>query len=135
MRPASMVGRIARRTSRPDAGMVTAELAMAIPALVLVLAVLLGVVEAASDLARASDAARSAARAASIGTSDRTVISDAARLAPEGSEVDVTSEDGWVYASVSLPPMRWGPISLPLPEVTGTAPLDVGVAAAGSGVP
>jgi hypothetical protein len=122
-----IAGRIAGRRASTDAGMVTAELALAIPALVLVLAILIAVVGVASDLAQASDAARSAARAASVGASDRTVVSDAVRLAPEGSDVHLSSDDGWVYASVSVPALRWGPIAIPLPQVTGAAPLETSV--------
>jgi hypothetical protein len=115
--------------------MVTAELALAIPALVLVLAVLVTVVGAASDLARASDAARSAARAASVGTSDTVVVSDTARLAPQGSDIQLRSEDGWVYASVSVPALQWGPLVIPMPVVTGAAPLESNVVMQGSAAP
>ena len=67
MRPVFVAGRTGGpkpASAAGDAGMVTAELAMAVPALVLVVALLVTVVSAASHLARAPDAARSAARAA-----------------------------------------------------------------------
>jgi hypothetical protein len=104
--------------------MVTAELAMALPALVVVMALLVTVVGAASDVARASDAARSAARAASIGTDNDRVVADASRLAPPGSRIGIASDGGWVTVSVSPPPVRVGPFRVALPAVSGEAPVE-----------
>ncbi len=100
---------------------------MALPALVLVLSLLLSVVGAASDVSRASDAARSAARSASIGTADREVLDAAARLAPMGSEVSVAVRDEWVHVTVDIPPQRWGPLEIPAPTITAAAPLEPGL--------
>lgn len=123
MRLASVVSRIIKVQS----GMVTAELALAIPSLALVLALLLAVLGAASDVARASDAARSAARAASIGTAESDVIAAATRLAPANAEISVAIEGGWARVTVDVAPRTLGPFSLPSPTVTGSAPLDAGV--------
>ena len=126
MRPTRVVGRIAHvlRSDGHADGMVTAELAMAIPALGLVIAMLTSVVGAASDLARASDAARSAARAASIGTNNDDVVASAGRVAPDGADIELTVVRGWARVAVAVPPLRWGPIQIPLPTVTGAAPLE-----------
>ena len=129
MRPVFVAGRTGgpKRASAAggrDAGMVTAELAMAVPALALVVALLVTVVSAASHLARAADAARSAARAASIGAGHDQVVADASRLAPTGSTIRFTSDGGWVTVSVTPPAVRVGPFSLPLPPVSGEAPLE-----------
>jgi hypothetical protein len=104
--------------------MVTAELALAMPALVMVVSLLLAVVGVASDLSRASDAARSAARATSIGTDEETVRDAALQLAPPRSELSVTVSDGWVHVSVVAPQRHWGPVPLPAPTVTGAALLE-----------
>jgi hypothetical protein len=129
VRPVEVAGRTDQsghsdRSEPCDEGMVTAELALALPALVLVVAMLVAVVGAASSVAKASDAARSAARAASIGTPSDQVLSSASRLAPAGSDIAVTSDEGWVTVSVSPPPVRIGPFSVSLPEVTGAAPVE-----------
>jgi hypothetical protein len=108
--------------------MVTAELAMAIPALGLVVTMLASVVGAASDIARASDAARSAARSASIGVGYDEVVKAATRLAPRGADIDVAVDQGWVRVAVGVPPLRWGPVEIPLPEVTGAAPVEPDIA-------
>ncbi|HEX5018790.1 MAG TPA: TadE family type IV pilus minor pilin [Actinomycetes bacterium] len=108
--------------------MVTAELAMAIPSLVLVSSLLLSVIGTASDLSRAADAARSAARAASIGTAQDEVVDRVLRVAPPHSSVAVSVVDGWARVSVSVPPRHWGPLTLPAPPVTAEAPLDLGLA-------
>lgn len=121
-------GRRAPVSSSAESGMVTAELALAMPALVLVLSLLLAVVGAASDLSRASDAARSAARAASIGTDAEAVREAALRLAPPGSDLSVRVSDGWVHVAVTVPQRTWGPVPLPAPTVTGAAPLEPQVA-------
>jgi len=109
--------------------MVTAELAMALPALVLVLSLLLAVVALASNVSRASDAARSAARAASIGTAENEVLAAAARLVPPDSQLSLAVHEEWVYVTVDIPAQRWGPIELPVPTVSAAAPLEPGLVA------
>jgi hypothetical protein len=128
-----VVGRIAGTVRIPEQsqGMVTAELAMAIPALGLVVAMLASVVGAASDLARASDAARSAARSASIGVDPSEVLDVASRVAPVGADVEITTDDGWVNVVVAVQPLQWGPLQISLPTVTGSAPLEPDLVGAG----
>jgi hypothetical protein len=128
-RPAFAAGRHGPSGSGSDDGMVTAELAMALPALVLVLSLLLSVLALASDVSRASDAARSAARSASIGTDEGEVLDSASRLAPTGSTLSVTTRNEWVYVTVDVPPQRWGPLALPAPAVSAAAPLEPGLVA------
>lgn len=123
VRPALRVG----RTRRADSGMATAELAMALPALVAVVSLLLTVVHAASDASRVADAARSGARSASIGVSPELMQERVLALAPEGAGVDVVVDGSWVRVVVSAPPRRWGPLPLPQPVVTASAVLEPGV--------
>ena len=132
MRPAHVVGRIADalRTVDRQGGMVTAELALAIPALGLVVTMLTSVIGAASDIARSSDAARSAARSASIGVGYDEVVNAATRLAPQGADIHVVADPEWVTVDVAVPPLRWGPIEIPLPHVTGAAPVEPDIAGA-----
>jgi len=89
-----------------EQGMATAELAVVLPAIVLVLAFSLGALGLASDQIRCVDAARAGARAASRGDSDSAVILVADRAAPSGSLVSVTRSGDLVRVSVvSRPPM------------------------------
>ena len=62
------------RRCRGDAGMATAELAMCLPVLVLLLGVALSAVSVASLRVRAADAAREAARAAARGDTGRAQV-------------------------------------------------------------
>ncbi|MCZ3389192.1 MAG: hypothetical protein LH645_08745 [Actinomycetia bacterium] len=108
--------------------MVTAELAAALPALVLVVSLLLAVVGAASDAARTSEAARSAARAASVGTDEAAVTAQAKQLAPDGASIRVWTDGPWVRVEVVAPGRYWGPLPLPVPRTTAAALLESGVA-------
>lgn len=73
----------------PQAGMATAELAVAMPAVVLVLLLVLSGVSAGVTQLRVTDAARVAARAAAIGESDLTGAANRA-----GGGVGLTVEQG-----------------------------------------
>ena len=91
----------------PDAGMVTAELAVALPALVLVLALAVGVLAVGAARLRCADAAQAAARLAARGEPSTSVRAAASRIASPGADVrvagtatDVTVE---VSTAVSLP--------------------------------
>lgn len=108
--------------------MVTAELAAALPALVLTVSLLLTVVGVASDASRSSEAARSAARALAIGTAESVVQEQAMELAPEGAAIRVWSDGPWVRVEVVTPARRWGPLPLPAARATGAALLEPGVA-------
>lgn len=85
-----------------DAGAVTAELALGLVAVVLVLAALLVTVSAASARVVALDAARAAARVAALGEPDDVVADVAARVAP-GAQVAVRREPPWVEVVVRRP--------------------------------
>lgn len=69
--------------------MVTAEAAVVLPVLVLVLAAALAAVSVVTAQMRCTDAAREGARAAARGESDAAVRQIAASSAPQGSEVSV----------------------------------------------
>jgi hypothetical protein len=73
--------------------MATAEFAVVLPAVVLVLALSLGALGLAWDQVRCIDAAQAGARAASRGDSAGAVILAARRTAPSGATVSVTSGD------------------------------------------
>lgn len=66
--------------SRAEGGMATAELAVAMPAVVLVLLLVLAAVSAGVTQLRVTDAARVAARQAAMGSGD--VVTAAQRVAP-----------------------------------------------------
>jgi len=83
-----------------EAGMATAEFAVVLPAIVLVLALSLGAMGLALDQIRCVDAARAGARAASRGDSHRAVLLVAARAAPSQSQVSMTSAGDLVLVSV-----------------------------------
>lgn len=83
-------------------GMVTAELAVAIPALVIVLAMVLGGVSLGVDQVRCVDAARLAARAVARGDPGSAASALALRAAPSGARVALSSGGGQVTATVGL---------------------------------
>ncbi|NUU16081.1 pilus assembly protein TadE [Cellulomonas humilata] len=86
---------------RRDRGSVTAELAVGLPAVVLLLVALLTVASAAVAQTRCTDAARAGARSAALGEADGTVVATARRLAGEGAAVAVSRSEGWVTVTVS----------------------------------
>ncbi|NLF03414.1 MAG: TadE family protein [Actinomycetales bacterium] len=87
---------------RRDEGSVTAELAVALPAVVVVLLLVLGLGTASMAQVRAVDAARTAARLAAIGDDDAALVAAAQRLAGDGSHVGVVREPPWVTVSVRV---------------------------------
>lgn len=90
-RPPRVVGR--------DAGAVTAELALALPAVVLVLAVLLVTAAASAAQLRAADAARTGARLAALGYSDGQVVAAVGQVGGR-ADVRVRREPPWVVVEV-----------------------------------
>ena len=80
--------------------MATAEFAVVLPALILVLALSLGALGLAWDQIRCVDAARVGARAASRGDSTGAVILVASRAAP--SDAVVTVDTSGVFVRVSV---------------------------------
>ncbi len=90
--------------------MVSAELAVALPAVILVLLMSLSALMVGIDQVRCTDAARIAARAAARGESDAVVRGNGLRAAPSGSTVVIGASDRLVRVTVSSPvrgPLGW----------------------------
>lgn len=112
--------------------MVTAEIALALPVLILLLAVALGGIRYGIDQVRCLDAARAGARAAARGDSPAAVVELARRAAPTGARVDITSADGLVRVEVcAAAPSLAGPLAaagmLPPPRAAAVAQAETGV--------
>ena len=104
----------ASRSARSDeAGMATAEFAVVLPAVVLVLALSLGTLGLAWDQIRCVDAARAGARAASRGDSAGAVVLVASRAAPSEAVVSLVMSGDLVKVSVVSRPRVAGRL---LPE-------------------
>ncbi|WP_256795776.1 TadE family type IV pilus minor pilin [Terrabacter sp. Ter38] len=88
--------------------MVTAELAVAIPSVVLLLGFCLVAINAAVDQIRCVDAARVAARAAARGDDSGRVRALAAETAPTGARVQISGVGGGVRVVVSARTGGWG---------------------------
>lgn len=88
-----------RRVAADDRGMVTAEFAVALPALVLVVTFALGAVDLMLDKVRCVDAARDAALTSARGGDG--VAASRAR-APGGATVVVTTDGRFVRAVVTM---------------------------------
>lgn len=84
-----------------DRGSVTAELAVGLPAVALLLLAVLGVSAAGVMQQRCAEAARTGARLAAIGEDDAAVVAGARRVAGDAARVDVGHDDGWVTVVVS----------------------------------
>jgi hypothetical protein len=76
-------------TAEPDGGMVTAELAMALPTLMLVLAVALYALAAVSEQGRCADAAYAVARGVARGDDAAAVRTRVLAALPHGSTIRV----------------------------------------------
>lgn len=85
---------------RGERGMATAEFAVVLPAVVLVLALSWGAMGLAWDQIRCVDAARAGARAAARGDSPGAVMLVAGRAAPSGALVSVEPRGDLVQVSV-----------------------------------
>lgn len=109
-----------RRTGG-SAGAVTTEVALALPAVALVLAGAITVVGVLSARASTADAARAAARAAARGDADDVVRAVAhAAHAPVRSVGIARGADGLVTVVVVSRPPSWTD-RLPVPDVTASA--------------
>lgn len=123
-------GRKPASSGARDAGMVTAEAAVVLPSMVLVLSLCLGAVDEGIRAVRAVDTCRSIVRATSRGD-DPDVVGQLARQdLPTGATTTVQTQDGRVVARVMVPGgylighwIRW-------PSITTTA-----VALAEEGLP
>ncbi|GEN80107.1 TadE family type IV pilus minor pilin [Actinotalea fermentans] len=85
---------------RGDDGTVTAELALGLVAVTLVLAALLVTTAAASARMRCLDAARTAARVAALGVADGEVVAAAQRVVP-GARVTLVRDPPWMEVTVT----------------------------------
>ncbi len=86
---------------RGNAGMVTAETAVVLPVLLLVLAGAVAAVTVVGAQVRCVDAAREGARAAARGEEVATVAALAARAAPEGAVTTLSPEGEEVRVTVT----------------------------------
>lgn len=115
---------------RQDRGSVTAETAMALPVLVLVLAAAVWVLAALGAQLRCVDAAGGAARAAARGEEPGAVTALARRLAPAGARVQVQQVGDQVHVTVGAT-VRPFPALRALPglvvDATSTALIEPGV--------
>ena len=112
-----------RRGRRTDAGMVTAETAVALPALVVVLVFALWSVTAVTAQLRCVDAARIGARALARGDAPASAVAAARAAAPEGARVVVSRSGDLVVVDVLAAtrlPGRWSGL-LPGVALSGRA--------------
>jgi hypothetical protein len=118
-RRVAALGRVGASGRRPvvERGSVTAELAVGLPALVLLLLAALTAVSAVTTKLQCVDAAREAVRAAARGESGTAA---GKRVAPSGASVSVSTEGGTVRASISTRVRPLGPY-LPGIDVNATA--------------
>lgn len=91
------------RRAAGEAGMVTAELAVTMPAMVLLLVLLLGALSVASDRIRCGDAARVTARHLARGETVAMATGTGGEMAPSGAGIHVTREGRRVTVIVSQP--------------------------------
>ena len=86
-----------------DRGSVTVELALALPAVTLLLAAVLALGSAATSQMRCADAARAGARAAALGEATAQVTAISGRIAGAGATVGVDRAGLWVTVTVGRP--------------------------------
>jgi Flp pilus assembly protein TadG len=94
-RKAEDMGRL-KAAARREEGAVTVELALALPSVAALLALLVGLGSAAVGQLRVSDAARAGARVAALGRDDGAVAAVAVAAAGVPVEVSVSRSDGLV---------------------------------------
>lgn len=92
-----------RPEGEAERGAVTAELAIVLPAVVLLLLVCAVLGSAVLGQIRCADAARAGARAAAIGESHEQIVAVAQQLAGEDAEVVVSRDGAWVEVQVRRP--------------------------------
>ncbi len=107
--------------------MATAELAVATPAVVIVLTVALLTFRLAVDELRCIDAARAGARAAARGDPDSEVTSTVRRMAPAASQVRIAVGSDTVSVWVAAPGRFSGILPGTMrPSATATAAREIG---------
>jgi Flp pilus assembly protein TadG len=90
--------------------MVTAETAVVLPVLLVVLAAAVAAVTVVGAQMRCADAAREGARAAARGEDPGTVTALVRRVAPEGARIEVAEGGGRVRVTVSARVVPLGPL-------------------------
>ncbi|TDQ55354.1 hypothetical protein EV190_101680 [Actinorugispora endophytica] len=115
-----MPGTRPRTRPRRDRGTVTAEIAVALPCLVVVLAVALACVQAATTQLECVDAARIGARALARGQDPSAVRSLVSRVGPRDAVVELSLSSGFAHVSVTAPVRILSGASPPF-RVGGTA--------------
>ena len=108
----------ARHRSIPARGSVTAETAVLLPVLLVVLAAAVWVLACLSAQLRCVDASRAGAREAARGESAQVVRTTAERLSPPGAAVVTTAGDGVVEVRVTARVRPFGSLLRVLPAVT-----------------
>lgn len=101
-----------RRSWRGDDGSATAELAVALPAIVLLLGLFLGVLSAGATQIRLQDAAADAARLTSRGEGERAIVF--VRRAVTGASVTVRNGNGMVCVHAAVERRLWTFLALPI---------------------
>ena len=108
--------------------MVTAEAALVLPVLVLVLAAAVGALVVVGAQLRCIDAAREAVRAAARGEEHAAVVAVAAGAAPDGATVEVTASAEAVAVTVRARVAPLGLCFLPAFVCLGIVPVVIGLA-------
>lgn len=85
--------------------MATAELAVAMPSVLVLLGLGLAALSAGVDQVRCVDAARAVARLAARGEPPQRVVDAGRQLAPRGAGIRVTTRGGEVSVEVAAPPV------------------------------
>ncbi|TDK25468.1 pilus assembly protein TadE [Arthrobacter crusticola] len=90
-----------QRGRGPERGSVTAELAVALPALVLLLGVILGAATVGVTQLRLEEAARAGAREIARGEAGESVEATVRRLAGPGAGLEVAGDGDWTSVTVT----------------------------------
>ncbi|WP_344107433.1 TadE family type IV pilus minor pilin [Nocardiopsis rhodophaea] len=98
----------------------TAETAVALPSLVLVLGVGLAAVQAVTVQLACVDAARIGARALARGESEDAVAAVIASVAPDGADAELSQDGGFARVAVSAPVRLGSEVTVPI-RVVGEA--------------
>ena len=92
-----------RSSGAAERGAVTAEFAVALPAVVLVLVAVLLIAMAGATQLQVSDAARAGARAGAAGEADARIVEIARHVGGADVEVTVHRADPWITVRVQAP--------------------------------
>jgi Flp pilus assembly protein TadG len=123
-----VISRWRRPGRRDERGSVTAELALTLPTLAIVLVIGIWLQSAVALRAQCLDAARAGARAAARGDSDPTIRSQLAAALPAGAAVAITHAGGQVTVSVetqvTVPAGIASLVGSPRVTATATGPVE-----------